>query len=96
MFDWLREKSDAWKWAESWKIGEKKNWDCTITTNSLTADSKIRQCKSFKVLPRVSKFKDIFQSTLKSNKEVGKKMGSYMGVREKGAFKRWTRTERKF
>ena len=90
MFDWLREKSDAWKWTESWKTGEWKNWDCTITTNSLTADSNIPQCKSFKVLPRVPRFKDIFF------KQVGKKMGSNMGVREKGAFKRWTGTERKF
>lgn len=83
------------------KQNKLKNWDCTITTNSLTADSKIWQCKISKILPRVSKFKDVFPINFslfhrKIKQRGGRKMSSYMGVRTKGAFKGWTGAERKF
>ena len=83
------------------KQGSGKIGIALLLQNSLTADSNIPQCKSFKVLPRVPKFKDIFSINIslfhmKIKQRGGDKMGSNMGVREKGAFKRWTRTERKF
>ena len=83
------------------KQGSGKIGIALLLQNSLTADSNIPQCKSFKVLPRVPKFKDIFSINIslfhmKIKQRGGDKMGSNMGVREKGAFKRWTETERKF